>query len=190
MITVRTLIRVTKNVKTPSPTDIKTPSPTGLKNDSTARGPATTEPSYPRENDNRTTMILAAGFVTSCVSVVALVLAFVYYRRHKKHKRIKLVNPLTELKFEFDAFIIYSSKDSEWVVKTLLPTLEEKHGLKCCVHYRDFTPGIPIRQNMVDSIYKCKKTVAVVSSNFFNSNYCGSELDYALHRLIVKMITA
>ena len=72
------------------------------------------------------------------------------------------------------------------MVKTLLPTLEEKHGLKCCVHYRDFTLGIPIRQNMVNSVYRCKKTVAVVSTNFFNSSYCGSELDYALHRLMEK----
>ncbi|XP_022807693.1 uncharacterized protein LOC111344710 isoform X1 [Stylophora pistillata] len=166
--------------------DITTMSPTGLQSSSTARGPAKTEPPYPRENGNRTTMILVAVFVTSCVSFVALVLAFGYYRRHKKHKSTKLANPLTELKFEFDAFIIYSSKDSEWVVKTLLPTLEEKHGLKCCVHYRDFTLGIPIRKNMVDSVYKCKKTVAVVSTNFFNSNYCGSELDYALHRLMEK----
>lgn len=39
---------------------------------------------------------------------------------------------------------------------------------------------------MVDSVYKSKKTVAVVSTNFFNSNYCGSELDYALHRLMEK----
>ena len=28
--------------------------------------------------------------------------------------------------------------------------------------------------------------MAVVSNNFFNSNYCGSELDYALHRLMEK----
>ena len=39
---------------------------------------------------------------------------------------------------------------------------------------------------MVDSVYKSKKTVAVVSTNFFSSNYCGSELDYALHRLMEK----
>ena len=70
------------------------------------------------------------------------------------------------------------------MTKTLIPTLEEKHGLKCCVHYRDFTLGLPFRQNMVDSVYKSRKTVAVVSTNFFNSNYCESELDYALHRLM------
>ena len=90
---------------------------------------------------------------------------------------------VSDLEFEYDAFVIFSSKD-DWVTKTLIPTLEEKHGLKCCVHYRDFTLGLPFRQNMVDSVYKSRKTVAVVSTNFFNSNYCESELDYALHRLM------
>ncbi|XP_022800873.1 toll-like receptor 6 [Stylophora pistillata] len=122
----------------------------------------------------------------SCLFAVALMFAIVYYCRRKKYKPFRPVNPLTDLKFEFDAFIIYSSHDSAWVEKTLLPTLEGKHGLKCCVHYRDFTLGIPIRKNMVDSVYMSKKTVAVVSTNFFTSNYCGSELDYALHRLMEK----
>ncbi|XP_027055449.1 uncharacterized protein LOC113682481 [Pocillopora damicornis] len=133
--------------------------------------------------DYQTGMIFAFVFATSSVLAVAALLAFLYYRRRKNYES---PNPLTDLKFEYDAFIIYSSYDSEWVEKTLLPTLEEKHGLKCCVHYRDFTLGIPIRQNMVDSVYRCKKTVAVVSTNFFNSSYCGSELDYALHRLMEK----
>ena len=50
------------------------------------------------------------------------------------------------------------------------------------VHYRDFVLGVPIQQNIVDSVYKCRKTVAVVSTNFLNSNYCDSELEYALHQ--------
>ncbi|XP_068728113.1 uncharacterized protein [Montipora capricornis] len=87
------------------------------------------------------------------------------------------------LLFEYDAFIIYSSKDEEWVRGTLLPTLEDKHGFKCCIHYRDFMPGVFYRQNMVNSVYASKKTVAVVSKNFFNSGFCESEFEYALLRL-------
>ena len=90
------------------------------------------------------------------------------------------------LEFEFDAFIIYSTKDKDWVKKTLLPTLEDKHGFKCCVHDRDFIAGVPFRDNMVDSVYKSRKTVAVVSRSFFNSRYCGNELEFALHRLLER----
>ncbi|XP_068690344.1 fibroblast growth factor receptor-like 1 isoform X2 [Montipora foliosa] len=87
------------------------------------------------------------------------------------------------LLFEYDAFIIYSSKDEEWVRGTLLPTLEDKHGFKCCIHYRDFMPGVLYQQNMVNSVYASKKTVAVVSKNFFKSGFCESEFEYALLRL-------
>ena len=92
----------------------------------------------------------------------------------------------SDLKFEYDAFVIFSSQDSDWVVNTLIPTLEKKHGLKCCIHYRNFTPGVLFRDNVVDSVYKCRKTLAIVSTHFFDSNYCGSELDFALHRLMEK----
>lgn len=87
------------------------------------------------------------------------------------------------LHFEYDAFIIYSTKDQEWVRTTLLPTLEQKHGLKCCIHYRNFAPGVLYRENMVNSVYKSRKTVAVVSPNFFTSGFCESEFEYALRRL-------
>ena len=33
---------------------------------------------------------------------------------------------LSEPKFEYDAFVIYSSYDSDWVIKTLIPVLERK----------------------------------------------------------------
>ena len=39
---------------------------------------------------------------------------------------------------------------------------------------------------MVDSVYKCRKTVAVVSTNFFASYSCETELEYALCRLMER----
>ena len=59
---------------------------------------------------------------------------------------------LSEPKFEYDAFVIYSSYDSDWVIKTLIPILERKHSFKCCVQYRDFVVGVPFRENMVNSV--------------------------------------
>ena len=73
--------------------------------------------------------------------------------------------------------------DQKWVTQKLLPTLESKHKIKCCIHYRDFVPGIPFTQNMADSVYNSKKTVAVVSKSFLTSNFCSHELSIALHRL-------
>ena len=68
----------------------------------------------------------------------------------------------------------------------LLPFLEEKHHLTCCVHYRDFVLGKPFRDNMADSVYTSYKVIALFSNNFVNSNYCNYELDIALGRLVER----
>ncbi|XP_068675497.1 fibroblast growth factor receptor-like 1 [Montipora foliosa] len=147
-----------------------------------------------------TGFVLVLGF--AAVAVLLIVgAAIILYRRRKTQlqnsnpkllnyevprNRMEFIEELEQgnaLLFEYDAFIIYSSMDEEWVRGTLLPTLEDKHGLKCCIHYRDFMPGVLYRQNMVNSVYASKKTVAVVSKNFFNSGFCESEFEYALLRL-------
>ncbi|RMX56208.1 hypothetical protein pdam_00015887 [Pocillopora damicornis] len=112
--------------------------------------------------------VLATVTISVFVIIVAALIVHLRCRRQKPKPREPSVS-LTDMEFEYDAFVIYSSEDADWVVRTLIPTLEEKYGLKCCVHYRDFLLGVPFRQNMVDSVYKCKKNIAVVSTHFFNS---------------------
>jgi len=88
------------------------------------------------------------------------------------------------LEFQYHAFIIYNHADTFWVTKKLLPLLEEKHHLKCCIHYRDFAPGRPFQDSMAESVYKSYKIIAVFSSNFVKSNYCSYELNIAKYRLL------
>ena len=42
---------------------------------------------------------------------------------------------------KYDIFVSYDSSDSQWVLDTLRPELEERRGLTLCLHERDFTPG-------------------------------------------------
>ena len=70
------------------------------------------------------------------------------------------------------------------MVRKLLPLLEDKHHLKCCVHYRDFEPGKPFHDIMAETVYKSYKIIAVLSSNFLKSNYCNYELNLAKYRLV------
>ena len=93
----------------------------------------------------------------------------------------KLMNVLFS-DFCYDAFIIFNNKDQSWVDETLLPILEVKHGLKCCVHYRDFEPGKPFVENMTDSVQKSRNTIAVVSKNFLTNKFCTYELDQAIYK--------
>ena len=88
--------------------------------------------------------------------------------------------------FDHDAFIIYNREDENWVTSMLLPLLEEKHNLKCCIHYRNFKPGMPYVESMADGVYKSHNIIAVFSNNFLRSNYCKYELNLARYRLLNK----
>lgn len=185
-----TYTKINKTSSYPPTSEISnTPSsPQSSEFNNTASSPPTSEMNKasrsPQTSDTNKTIPYVLGAVSISVFVI-IVTAFIVLLRCRRQKPPKPF-PLTDMQFEYDAFVIYSSEDSDWVVRTLIPTLEEKHGLKCCVHYRDFLIGVPFRQNMADSVYKSRKTIAVVSTHFFSSNYCGTELDYALYRLMEK----
>ncbi|XP_022781622.1 toll-like receptor 6 [Stylophora pistillata] len=153
---------------------------------STLSPPNTEHTKNGRSPDKKTRNALLPGMLSVCLLIiVAVVIVFCWCRR--SNRIIKKPSALlSKAELEYDAFIIFSSQDSDWVIKTLIPTLEEKHHFQCCVHYRDFVVGVPFRENMVNSVYISRKTIAVVSKNFFKSSYCGSEMEYALHRLMER----
>lgn len=78
----------------------------------------------------------------------------------------------------YDVFLSFSEIDHQFV-KTLQSTIEEQ-GYKCCFHYRDFLPGVPIVENITDAIYKSKVILAVLSPNYNDSRFCKRELHQAL----------
>ncbi|XP_078348226.1 uncharacterized protein LOC144633258 isoform X2 [Oculina patagonica] len=125
---------------------------------------------------NHTTVYvsISIGVLVGIVLVVGLLRYFLFQKRD-----ISLPP-----EFEYHAFIIYNHEDSCWVTTKLLPLLEEKHHLKCCIHYRDFKPGGPYQDSMAESVYKSYKIIAVLSNNFLKSNFCNYELDLAKYRLL------
>ena len=79
-------------------------------------------------------------------------------------------------------FICYSSNDKTWVRGTLLPKLKS-FELQVCIDFEDFSPGHYIIENVAEAIYSSRKTVAVLSPNFINSDWCNKELMMALKRV-------
>ena len=73
--------------------------------------------------------------------------------------------------------------------KELLP-LFSHNQVKYCVDFLHFELGKAFLQNMVQSIYKSRKVLAVWSANFNKSKYCKQELDYALQRSFEKSDTS
>ena len=90
------------------------------------------------------------------------------------------------LGFDYHAFILCSSKDSDWVKNKLLQPLEEEHHLKCCIHYRDFDAGEVFLESMAESVHNSFKIIAVYSKNFQGSNYCKYELQLAEYRQVTQ----
>ncbi|XP_074871953.1 toll-like receptor 4 [Carettochelys insculpta] len=81
----------------------------------------------------------------------------------------------------YDAFVIHSSKDTEWVTKELVETLEGGvPPFHLCLHYRDFTPGVPITSNIIhEGFLSSRKVIAVISHHFLESKWCSFEFEIA-----------
>ena len=93
----------------------------------------------------------------------------------------------TSQQYKYDAFVTFSGKDVEWVEEELIPVLE-KHGIKFCIHNRDFELGKPLLDNMTESIYTSRKILAIVSKNYMASNFCRGELELALQRSVSEKV--
>ncbi|CDQ83879.1 unnamed protein product [Oncorhynchus mykiss] len=104
-----------------------------------------------------------------------LFLAFLYdTKQRKKH---------TPHGCQYDAFISYNAHDEPWVLRELLPELEGQQGWKLCLHHRDFQPGKPIIDNIMDGIYGSRKTICVISHRYLESEWCSREIQVASFRL-------
>ncbi|XP_069465763.1 toll-like receptor 4 [Ambystoma mexicanum] len=81
----------------------------------------------------------------------------------------------------YDAFVIYSTKDEEWVTGELVKKLEEgSPPFRLCLHFRDFMPGVPIASNIVqEGFLKSRKAIVVVSAHFMESKWCSFEFELA-----------
>ncbi|NXE91882.1 TLR4 protein, partial [Menura novaehollandiae] len=81
----------------------------------------------------------------------------------------------------YDAFVIHSSKDQEWVIKELVEPLEGgTPPFHLCLYYRDFLPGVPIVTNIIqEGFLRSRNVIAVISTDFLESKWCSFEFDVA-----------
>lgn len=81
----------------------------------------------------------------------------------------------------YDAFVIYSSQNEDWVRNELVKNLEEGvPSFHLCLHYRDFIPGVAIAANIIqEGFHKSRKVIVVVSRHFIQSRWCIFEYEIA-----------
>ncbi|KAM9308466.1 uncharacterized protein PAF06_012674 [Gastrophryne carolinensis] len=90
--------------------------------------------------------------------------------------------------YDYDVFVSYNTHDEPWVLQKLLPNLELNGPpfFKVCIHNRDFEIGRYIVDNIIESIYKSKWTVCIISRHYLQSNWCSLEMRMATYRLLAE----
>ncbi|XP_064598020.1 toll-like receptor 13 [Liolophura sinensis] len=132
------------------------------------------------------TYIIISVVAISTVSMLILLLVVMYrYRTNLRYWLYTRLQPpkdmFAEQEYVFDAFVAYTSEEREWVSQQLFPNLEllEK-SFKLCIHDRDFTPGKPIHENIVDKMRESRKILLIISQHFLESTYGPLEIEYAV----------
>uniref|UniRef100_A0A8C5MVV2 TIR domain-containing protein n=1 Tax=Leptobrachium leishanense TaxID=445787 RepID=A0A8C5MVV2_9ANUR len=90
--------------------------------------------------------------------------------------------------YKYDVFVSYNTSDEHWIIEELLPNLEQKGPsfYRVCIHNRDFEIGRDIVENIVDSIYKSRWTVCIITRSYLQSHWCSLEMRMATYRLIAE----
>ncbi|KAF3836252.1 hypothetical protein F7725_028810 [Dissostichus mawsoni] len=87
---------------------------------------------------------------TTCTLLLFMVVTFTYHflRWQLSYAYYIFLALLFDTKYknkqapnQYDAFISYNTHDEPWVIKELVPKLEEEQGFRLCLNHRDFEPG-------------------------------------------------
>ena len=118
--------------------------------------------------------------------VVCMVISMTYrYRWHLRYNLYKLKYKKMDIElrhqqqFLYDAFVCYHYSSMNWIKAKMIPELEIKHGMKLCIHHRDWPAGEAIVDNIMNSIQQSRTTVFVVSKSFAQSLWGREEVDMA-----------
>ncbi|XP_063289910.1 toll-like receptor 13 [Pelobates fuscus] len=90
--------------------------------------------------------------------------------------------------YKYDVFVSYNTTNEQWITEELLPNLENNGPpiFKVCIHNRDFEIGRDIVENIVDSIYKSRWTICLITHSYLQSYWCSLELRMATYKLVAE----
>ena len=84
--------------------------------------------------------------------------------------------------FLFDAFVSFSEKDCQWVMRDLVTEVEHQHKLKLCLYNRNWLAGHLVVSYIAESIAKSRRVIFVITNNWIKSHWCKDELQLTRYR--------
>ncbi|XP_046380407.1 toll-like receptor 4 [Haliotis rufescens] len=105
-------------------------------------------------------------------------LKYLYYVGRRKYRELENTDQ-DDQEYQYDAFVSYADTDRCLVIEGMISELEDKAGLRLCIHHRDFLPGEVIASNIVNAIQNSRKTLIVLSPAFLKSHWCDFEYNMA-----------
>lgn len=145
-------------------------------------------------NDNEAFLIyiLTSSFVIGFMLVTTVAHLFYWdatYVLHYMKAKLKGYSSLNSSEILYDAFVTYDTRDphvSEWVMKNLLVKLEEggEKNLPLCLEERDWTPGVPLVDNLTQSIRYSRKTLFVLTQDYVKTGIFKMAMYLAHQRLL------
>lgn len=104
---------------------------------------------------------------------------YLYYIAKAKYTGYRLIPDSDLPTYPYDAFVSYANEDGDFVKNDMVRKLEDEHGLRLCIHERDFIPGRPIAENIIQAIMNSRRTLILLSKNFLASKWCRYEFNMA-----------
>lgn len=143
--------------------------------------------------------------VATCafVGFFGLVMGIFCYRRELKmfiqthctqlficcgYKSTEFFNDYNDKDRLYDAYLIYSIQDDNFVSQGLTNVLENDIGYRLCLHYRDFNLNLNnyIADTICEAIDNSKRAVLVLSKNFLYNEWGRFEFKGAVHEVLKK----
>lgn len=134
--------------------------------------------------------ILTSSFVIGFMLVATVAHLFYWdasYVLHYLKAKLKGYSSLNSPDILYDAFVTYDTRDShvsEWVMQNLLVKLEEGGEKNLCLEERDWTPGVPLIDNLTQSIRYSRKTLFVLTQDYVKTGIFKMAMYLAHQRLL------
>lgn len=117
--------------------------------------------------------------VAICTGLIGggiLVTSLLVYVRHKASKSSWAAQTLSEA----EVFVSYSRANHTWVHENLL-TLMDHNSISYLIDYKDFEPGQPWIETLVDCIRRSHNVLIIMSREYMSRSNCLAELEQAMY---------